>query len=66
MAGDSPEGEKKMKARMLAVQCERDIVAWARRQNEKVSAGLLAAWWIGGSSLLVIGLILLAGCKCCK
>lgn len=55
-----------MEARMLAVQCERDIVAWARRQNEKVSARLLTAWWIGGSSLLVIGLILLAGCKCCK
>lgn len=50
-----------MKARMLAAQCERDIVAWARRQNENVSARLLAACWIGGSSLLIIGRILLAG-----
>ena len=55
-----------MKARMLAAQCERDIVAWARRQNEKASTHLLAAWWVVACSLLVLGLLILAVCKCCK
>lgn len=55
-----------LNARILAAQCEHAIVARARLQNERISARLLVARWVVAGSMLILGLIMLAGCKCCK